>query len=222
MPNLGNRQRQRDRFLTLGADAFLECELLELLLHYAAPRANVKPVAKSLLERFGGLLAVLAAEPAALRQVKGVGTMTLHLLKLVHALMGRALREEIKGKHAIQSWAQLIDYCTVMMAYEPRENFRIMFLDNKNHLIGDEVQQVGTVNQAAIYPREVIKRALEVGATSIIMVHNHPSGDPVPSRADITLTTKIQSIGKDLGISVHDHLVIGHNKFRSFKSMRIL
>lgn len=219
---LGHRQRLREKFNSLGSGGFADYELLELLLFQVFPRGDTKPLAKILLSQFGGLLGVFAAPESALRKVKGAGDSVVHLFKLMHALMGRSLQQEIRGKNVLQSWHQVIDYCMTTMSFNHSEQLRIIYLDQKNQILCDEVQQTGTVNHTPIYPREIMKKALEVGAISLILVHNHPSGDPTPSKADIDLTLKIQRIGEDLGITLHDHIIIGKGRHASFKSMGII
>lgn len=220
--HIGHRQRLKEKFDKGGEAALHDYEMLELLLFCAIPRADVKPIAKQLLIKFRSLLGVFGATPQALKEIKGVGDSVVHILKLLHCLMGRSMQEDLQGKIVLQSWHQVIDYCTTRMSYNQQEQLRLLFLDQKNRLISDEVQQVGTVNHTPIYPREVMRRAIEVNASAIILVHNHPSGDPSPSRADIELTLKIQEIGAQLGIKLHDHIVIGQGKHNSFKSMGIL
>lgn len=220
--SLTYRQRQLDKFLALGADAFSDNELLELLLFFSKSRKSTKLLVEKLVSKYGSILAILTASPYSLKQVHGVTDNIIQLFKLIHGIFGRALQQELKGKPVIQSWQQLIDYCKVTMSHIATEQLRLLFLDQRNQLIGDEIQQVGTINRTSVYPREVMKRALEVGAASIIMVHNHPSGDPVPSRADIDITLKIQRIGRELEITLHDHVVIGQGQYRSFKTMGIL
>ncbi|WP_051908855.1 RadC family protein [Candidatus Odyssella acanthamoebae] len=218
----GHRQRLKDKFNTVGAAAFADYELLELLLFQVIPRSDTKPLAKALIDRFGGLLGVVAAPIPLLKEIKGVGDNVIHALKLQYAVIGRALKQDIHGKCVLQSWQQVIDYCTATMAYDDKEQLRLLYLDQKNQVLCDEIQQTGTVNHTPIYPREVMKRAFEVGASSLIMVHNHPSGDPTPSRADIDLTLKIQRIGNDLGVKLHDHVIIGKGRHSSLKSLGIL
>lgn len=220
--HVGHRQRLKEKFDNRGESALYDYELLELLLFCAIPRADVKPIAKQLLMKFGSLLGVFGAPPKALKEIKGVGDSVIHVLKLIHSLLGRSIQENLQGKIVLQSWHQVIEYCTVRMSYNQQEQLRLLFLDQKNRLIADEVQQVGTVNHTPIYPREVMRRALEVNASALILVHNHPSGDSSPSRADIELTLKIQEIGAQLGIKLHDHIVIGQGKHNSFKAMGIL
>ena len=219
---LGHRDRLRDRFMTVGAEGFKDYELLELLLFGLIPRVDTKPVAKALLSRFGTLAEVLGAPLELLQEVKGIGPKSALDLKVVAAVSQRMLRGEIKGKEVLSSWSQVVDYCRATMAFEQREQFRILFLDKKNALIADEVQQKGTVDHTPVYPREVIRRALELSATAIILVHNHPSGDPTPSRADIEMTKLIIEAGRQLGIAVHDHIIIGRDGHASFKALGLI
>ena len=220
---LGHRDRLRERFSNAGSDdALADYELLELLLFQIIPRADTKPLAKALLARFGSLSEVLGAPPARLQEVKGVGAAVALDLKVVAAIAKRMARAEIKGREVLSSWERVLDYCRTAMAFEEREQFRILFLDKKNALIADEVQQTGTVDHTPVYPREVIRRALELSSTAIILVHNHPSGDPTPSRADIEMTRTIVESGKQLGIAVHDHIIIGKAGFASMKGLRLI
>ena len=220
---LGHRQRLRERFERAGADSLPDYELLELLLYLAIPRGDVKPLAKQLLERFGGsFAAVLGADAAELVKVKGVGLSTAHMLKLVAAAGVRLGREEVMARSVISNWRQLLAYCRAAMAQSKVEQFRILFLDRKNAVIADEVQQRGTVDHTPVYPREVVKRALELNASSILMVHNHPSGDPTPSRADIEMTREVREAAEKLGISLHDHVIISKSGHNSFKAMGLL
>jgi len=219
---LGHRDRLRERFASAGHGALPDYELLELLLFRLIPRADTKPVAKALLTRFGSLAEVLGAPESLLREVKGVGPAVALDLKIIAAAAQRMLRSEIKGRETLSSWTQVLDYCRAAMAFEEREQFRILFLDKKNALIADEVQQTGTVDHTPVYPREVVRRALELSATAVILAHNHPSGDPTPSRADIEMTREIVEIGKRLGIAVHDHIIIGKNGHVSMKGLRLI
>lgn len=219
---LGHRQRLRERFRDGGADALPDYELLELLLFLAIPRGDVKPLAKKLLARFGSLSAIMAAGPSELAAVSGVGEGTIHMLKLVQAAGLRLGREEIMTRPVIGSWDQLVAYCRASMGHEKIEQFRLLFLDRKNGLIAEELQQTGTVDHTPVYPREVVKRALELGASAIIMVHNHPSGDPTPSRADIEMTREVREIAAKLGIQLHDHVIISRSGHNSFKAMGLL
>jgi DNA repair protein RadC len=219
---LGHRDRLRERFSAAGHTALPDYELLELLLFRLIPRADTKPVAKALLARFGTLAEVLGAPENLLREVRGVGPAVALDLKIIAAAAQRMLRSEIKGRETLSSWSQVLDYCRAAMAFEEREQFRILFLDKKNALIADEVQQTGTVDHTPVYPREVVRRALELSATAIVLVHNHPSGDPTPSRADIDMTREIVEIGKRLGITVHDHIIIGKNGHVSMKGLLLI
>lgn len=218
----GHRQRLRERFMASGGDGLPDYELLELLLSVAVPRRDMKPLAKTLIAEFGGFAGVIAAAPAALRKVAGMGDVSVTALKVVQAAAVRLSREQAMEQPVIGSWDRLLDYCKAAMAREKTEQFRLLFLDTKNRLIADEVQQRGTVNHTPLYPREVVKRALEVGASAIILVHNHPSGDPTPSRADIDMTKEVQEAAAKLGIAVHDHLVIGRDGHTSFKVLGLL
>jgi DNA repair protein RadC len=218
----GHRERLRTRFREQGAAALADYELLELALFRALPRRDTKPLAKALLKHFGSLSEVLAAPIQRLKEVEGVGDAVVGELKLIKAFAERLGHESVRRRPVLSSWAALLDYCRTAMAFEEREQFRILFLDKKNTLIADEVQQKGTVDHTPVYPREVIRRALELSATAIILVHNHPSGDPTPSRADIQMTETIVEVGKPLGIAVHDHLVIGREGHASFRGLGLL
>jgi DNA repair protein RadC len=218
----GHRERLRERFMTAGAEALLDYELLELVLFRALPRQDTKPLAKQLIEKFGSFAEVLSSKPERLKELKGVGDAVVTELKLIEAAALRFLRGGVMKRPILQSWSQLIDYCHASMAYSPKEAFRILFLDKKNALVADEVQQQGTVDHTPVYPREVIKRALELSASGIILVHNHPSGDPTPSRADIDMTNRIVEAADKLGIKVYDHVIIGRNGHASFKGLRLL
>ena len=219
---LGHRKRLKEKFLKHGAERLADYELLELLLFLALPRRDVKPIAKALLKRFGSFAEVVSADAARLREVKGVGEATLVALKTVQAAAIKLTREQVIEKPLIGSWQALLDYCRAAMAYGKKEQFRILFLDKKNVLIADERQQEGTIDHTPVYPREVIKRALELGASAIIMVHNHPSGDPTPSRDDIEMTLEVMEAGKKLGIKLHDHLVIAKSGHSSFKTLGLI
>ncbi|SIQ02417.1 DNA repair protein RadC [Rhizobium sp. RU20A] len=218
----GHRERLRTRYRDQGDTALADYELLELLLFRLIPRRDTKPIAKALLDRFGTLAGVFGAAPALLMEVKGVGEAVATDLKLIASVGHRMLKSELRGKQVLSSWSSVIDYCHAAMAHEPREQFRILFLDKRNALIADEVQQTGTVDHTPVYPREVVKRALEVSATAIILVHNHPSGDPTPSRADIEMTKTIIDTAKPLGITVHDHIIIGRDGHASLKGLRLI
>ncbi|MEI9887214.1 MAG: DNA repair protein RadC [Rhizomicrobium sp.] len=219
---LGHRERLRERFLGGGAGAMPDYELMELLLFAAIPRRDVKPLAKTLIARFGSFAEAIAAPRARLLEVDGIGEAVVTQLKIVEAAALRLARGQMLGKPALSSWAALIDYCTAAMARSPHEEFRILFLDRKNILIADEVQTRGTIDHTPVYPREIVKRALELGAAAIILVHNHPSGDPTPSKADIEMTRDVAAAAKALKISVHDHLVIGRSGHASFKALGLL
>ena len=214
--------RLRERFAKGGADAMPDYELLELTLFAALPRRDTKPLAKALLARFGSFAEVIAAPRTRLLEVKGVGETVVHHLKIVEAAAHRLAKTRVINRPALSSWTALLDYCTAAMARSANEEFRVLFLDRKNILIADEVQNRGTVDHTPVYPREIIKRALELSASSIILVHNHPSGDPTPSKADIAMTREVASAAKALGIAVHDHLVIGRGGHASFKSLGLL
>lgn len=219
---LGHRQRLRERFMATNGDGMPDYEILELLLSQAIPRADVKPIAKILLERFGSLGEVLSAEVDKLCAVKGVGEAAAVALKVVQAAGLRLARQQIMNTNVIGSWDQLLDYCKAAMGYEKIEQLRVLFLDRKNILIADEVQQTGTVDHTPLYPREVVKRALDLNASAIILVHNHPSGDPTPSSGDINMTKEVQDAAGKLGITLHDHIVIGKSKHVSFRSQGLL
>jgi DNA repair protein RadC len=220
--NEGHRERLRARFLKGGADAMPDYELLELTLFAALPRRDTKPLAKALLARFGSFAEVIAAPRARLMEVKGVGEGVANHMKIVEAAARRLAKTNVIGRPALSSWSALLDYCTAAMARSANEEFRVLFLDRKNVLITDEVQNRGTVDQTPVYPREIVKRALELSASAIILVHNHPSGDPTPSKADILMTREIVAAAKALGLAVHDHLVIGRSGHASFKSLGLL
>ena len=218
----GHRDRLRGRFEEGGAAVLADYELLELLLFRSIPRADTKPIAKALLARFGTFAEVLGAPVALLQEVKGVGPSMALDLKAIGAAGQRAALSEIKGREVLSSWGKVIDYCRAAMAFEEREQFRILFLDKKNALIADEVQQTGTVDHTPVYPREVVRRALELSASAIVLVHNHPSGDPTPSRADIEMTRLIIDTAKPLGISVHDHIIVGKSSTASMKGLALI
>ena len=219
---LGHRERLRDRFLDGGPDAVTEYELLELILFRAIPRRDVKPLAKALIAKFGSFAEVVSAERPRLREVDGLGEAAIAEIKIVQAAAGRLARGEVKKRTALSSWTAVLDYCRTTMAFADKEQFRVLFLDKRNQMIADELQQTGTVDHTPVYPREVIKRALELSATALILVHNHPSGDPTPSRADIQMTQAIVEIAKPLGISVHDHIIVGKDGHTSFKGLKLI
>ncbi len=218
----GHRQRLRERFRSAGAAALSDYELLELVLFAAQPRRDMKPLAKALLKRFGSFAEVIHAPDRLLREVDGVGEACVDQLRLIAAAATRVTRGELKQRTLLSSWNEVIDYCRTSMAFADKEQFRILFLDKRNQLIADEVQQTGTVDHTPVYPREVIKRALELSATAIILVHNHPSGDPSPSQADVRMTKAIVDIAAPLGIAVHDHIIVGRNGHASLKGMKLM
>ncbi|MEZ5774243.1 MAG: DNA repair protein RadC [Hyphomicrobiaceae bacterium] len=218
----GHRERLRERFRSGGADAMPDYELLELLLFRSIPRRDTKPLAKALIARFGSFAEVLSAPESRLREVPGVGATVATDLALVRAAALRLARGEVRNRQVLGSWTAVLDYCRSAMAFEMREEFRIIFLDKKNRILGDEVQQRGTVDHTPVYVREIVKRSLELAATAIILVHNHPSGDPTPSRADIDMTAQIVEAAKRLGITVHDHIIIGRNGHASFRGLGLM
>jgi DNA repair protein RadC len=218
----GHRERLRTRFREAGAEALADYEMLELLLFRSIPRQDTKPLAKALIARFGTLAEVLGASEGRLRSVGGIGEATILDLKLVAAAAQRLARGSVMKRPILSSWSAVLDYCRSAMAFEEKEQFRILFLDKKNAIIADEVQQTGTVDHTPVYPREVVKRALELASTAIILVHNHPSGDPTPSQADVTMTRQIVEAAKPLGITVHDHVIIGREGHASLKGLRLM
>ena len=217
-----HRQRLRGRFMRAGATALADYEMLELVLFRAIPRRDVKPIAKRLLAEFGDFNRVITAPASRLAKVQGVGTAAVQELKIVEAaaqMMGQA---RVLGQNAITSWSSLMEYCKTIMAHRETEQFRVLYLDRKNVLIADEAQASGTVDHVPVYPREVVKRALELNASSLILVHNHPSGSPDPSDEDILMTNRIAEAAEALGISVHDHIVIGKERDASFKALGLI
>ncbi len=219
---LGHRERLRERFYSAGADALSDYELLEMALFPALPRRDTKPLAKTLIKIFGSFAEVVHAPAARLREVDGVGEAAINQLKLIAAAASRVTKGEVNSRNALSSWNEVIAYCRTSMAFSDKEQFRLLFLDKRNQLIADEVQQTGTVDHTPVYPREVIKRALELSATALILVHNHPSGDPSPSQADIQMTKAIIDIAKPLGIAVHDHIIVGKGGHASLRGMRLI
>lgn len=218
----GHRERLRARFRTHGAESLPDYELLELLLFRAIPMRDIKPLAKQLLAHFGSFADVLAASPSRLSEINGLGDGAITELKLIEAAAKRMTRVTLLKRPSLNSWSELIDYCHTHMAFLDHEEFRLLFLDKKNHLIADERQSEGTVDHTPVYPREIVKRALELGATALILVHNHPSGDPAPSAADVKMTKEIALIAKPLGIHVHDHVIVGRNGHTSLKGLKLL
>ncbi len=213
-----HRKRLRARFTEGGAQAMPDYEMLELVLFRAIPRQDVKPLARLLLDSFGDFNRVVTAPPARLMAVKGVGEAVVLELKIIEAAAQRMMRARVMNRPVLSSWAALLDYCHTAMAHRETEQFRILFLDRKNVLIADEEQAKGTVDHVPVYPREVVKRALELNASALILVHNHPSGDPTPSDADISMTLQVQEAAQVLGITLHDHLIIGKSRELSFRS----
>ena len=213
-----HRQRLRARFMAGGPTAMPDYELLELVLFRAIPRRDVKPLARALMDAFGDFNRVVTAPEARLRQVHGVGDAVVVELKIVEAAAQRMARAKVMQQHVVSSWDALLDYCHTTMAHRETEQFRILYMDRKNVLIADEEQARGTVDHVPVYPREVAKRALELSASALILVHNHPSGDPTPSPADIDMTERVAAACETLGIALHDHLIIGKSRELSFRS----
>jgi DNA repair protein RadC len=197
-------------------------ELLELLLFRALPRRDVKPLAKNLPAKFGSFAEVIAAPETRLAEVKGVGAAAITELKVVRAAANRPLRGAVKKRPVLSSWSTVLDYCRSAQSFADREQFRVLFLDKRNQLVVDELQQVGTVDHTLVYPCEVVKRVLQLSASAIILVHNHPSGDPTPSQADITMTQQIIAVANSLGIAVHDHIIVGKDGHARLKGLRLI
>jgi DNA repair protein RadC len=218
----GHRERLRKRFLEAGDDALADYELIELILFRAIPRRDVKPLAKDLLKKFGSFAEVVAAPVARLKEVDGVSEGVAAEFKIVEASARRFAKGLVKKRRALGSWSEVIDYCRTAMAFEDHEEFRVLFLDKKNGLIADEAQGIGTVDHTPVYPREVVKRALELAASAVILVHNHPSGDPTPSTQDVKMTLDIISIAAPLGVSVHDHIIVGRQGHASLRGLRLI
>ena len=214
----GHRRRLRERFMEGGADALPYYEMLELVLFRAIPKKDVKPLAHRLLEAFGDFEGVLSAPPRRICQIRGAGPAVAAELKIVEAAAHRLARARVMDRPVISSWQAILDYCRTAMAHQDTERFRVLFLDRKNVLMADEAQGRGTVDHVPVYPREVVKRALELGASALILVHNHPSGDPTPSRADIEMTAAVREAAEVLGIALHDHIVIGRTGEVSFRA----
>ena len=220
--HLGHRERLRARVLEAGAGALADYEVLEFLLYSAQARQDTKPLAKALIRRFGSLAAILSAEPEALRGVKGMGDAKIAALLVVREAAARLARQELQERPLLSSWERVVAYCRITMAHEAVEQFRVLFLDRKNQLIADERQQKGTVDHTPAYPREVVKRALELGASAVVLVHNHPSGDPTPSAPDIEMTRAIASAAEALGIALHDHLIVARSGETSFRGLGLI
>ncbi|MCS6891827.1 MAG: DNA repair protein RadC [Rhodovarius sp.] len=220
--HLGHRARMRQRLLAAGPEALLDHEMIEMTLFLALPRRDTKPLARALLARFGDFAGVISAPVAELRKVEGLGEAGVAALKLVQAAALRLSSTEIRRLDLINNWDRLVAHLNAVMAREPVEQFRVLFLDTRNRLLADEVQARGTVNHTPVYPREVVKRALELHATALILVHNHPSGDPTPSRADIEMTEQVRLAAEVMGIVLHDHVIVGKGRVLSFRREGLL
>ena len=218
----GHRERLRKRFLEAGGDALRDYELVELILFRAIPRRDVKPLAKDLLKKFGSFPEVVAAPVHRLKEVEGVSEAVAAEFKVIEAAVRRFTRDVVKKRTSLGSWSEVIDYCRTAMAFEDHEEFRVLFLDKKNGLIADESQGVGTVDHTPVYPREVVKRALELAASALILVHNHPSGDPAPSKQDVAMTLEIVKIAAPLGVTVHDHIIVGRQGHASLRGLKLI
>jgi DNA repair protein RadC len=219
---LGHRERLRTRLREAGPEAIADYELLELVLFRAIPRRDVKPLAKALIKRFGSFAEAIAARPERLTEVEGMTAASINEFKIVEAGAQRFAKGVAKKRLALGSWSEVVDYCRTAMAFSEREEFRILFLDKRNGLIADEVQGAGTVDHTPVYPREVVRRALELAATALVLVHNHPSGDPTPSTADIKMTLDIIAIANPLGLAIHDHLIVGRHGHASLRSLKLI
>jgi len=220
--HVGHRQRLRDRFRKGGPDALPDYELIEMILFRALPQGDTKPLAKALLERFGSFADVINASDTRLREVQGVGERVVDELKLIRAASLRLMQGQIMGRRVLGSWQAVLDYCKAAQGFDDKEQFRILFLDKRNQLVGDEIQQTGTVDHTPVYIREVVKRALELSASALILVHNHPSGDPTPSAADVDMTKQIIAAARPLGVQVHDHIIVGRTGYFSMKGKKII
>lgn len=220
--HLGHRARMREKLLAAGPDALLDHELLEMVLFLALPRRDTKPIARALLARFGSFANAIAAPLPALREVEGLGEAGAAALRTVQGAALRLARAEVMDRPVLNNWDRLIAYLSAVLAREAVEQFRVLFLDTRNRLIADEAQSRGTVNHTPVYPREVVRRALELQATALILVHNHPSGDPTPSRADLEMTQEVKSAAASLGIVLHDHIVVGNGRHLSFRREGLL
>ncbi|MGD0108081.1 MAG: DNA repair protein RadC [Rhodopila sp.] len=218
----GHRQRMRQRLLKAGPDSLADHEMLEMILFIALPRRDTKPIARDLLTRFRTFGGVVGAPVAELLAVEGLGEAGAAAMKLVQAAALRMMRQEVASQPVLSTWDRLTDYLTAAMGQERTEQFRVLFLDGRNKLIADEVQGQGTINHAPAYPREVVRRCLELHATAVILAHNHPSGEPTPSREDVALTTEIARAASTMGITVHDHIIVGRGKWLSFRAEKLL
>ncbi len=218
----GHRERMRDRLIDRGPDGIADYELLEMLLFFAQPKGDTKPLAKRLINRFGSYAATLAAEPRLLSVVPGVGRATLAAIKLVQASSLRMALAEVKSRPVIANWDQLMAYLNAVLVHEPIEQFRVVFLDTRNQLLADEQQGRGTINHTPVYPREVAKRALELHAAAVILVHNHPSGDPSPSEDDVEMTMQVEAALKPLSVRLHDHVIVGNGRWLSLRKEQLI
>ena len=218
----GHRARMRARLLSAGPDSVADHEMLEMVLFLALPRRDTKPIARALLTRFGSFAAAISAPLPDLRRIEGLGDAGAAALKTIQAAALRLMRAEVQEKPILNDWQRLMDYLGAVLSRERTEQFRILFLDNKNRLLADEAQSRGTVNHTPVYPREVVKRALELHATALILVHNHPSGDPAPSRDDIAMTKAIGQAASVLAVVLHDHVIVGNGRWFSFRKEGLL
>ena len=218
----GHRERLRTRFRSGGPDAVPDYELLEMILFRVYPRGDTKPIAKALIAKFKTFSEVISAQPPRLMEVEGVGQRAVDEIKLVQAAALRMMKGQVIGKPVLSTWTAVLDYIKAAQAYDDKERFRIIFLDKRNQVIADEVQQSGTVDHTPVYVREVVKRALELGATALVLAHNHPSGDPSPSRADIDMTKMIVDAAKPLGITIHDHVIVGRQGHYSLRAAKLM
>jgi DNA repair protein RadC len=218
----GHRMRMRQRFLKAGPDSLADHEMLEMILFIALPRRDTKPIARELLTRFRTFGGVVGAPLGELTAVEGLGEAGAAALKVVQAAALRMMRQEVASQPVLSTWDRLTGYLTAAMGQERTEQFRVLFLDSRNRLIADEVQGQGTINHAPAYPREVVRRSLELHASAVILVHNHPSGDPAPSREDVTLTAEIARAASMMGITVHDHIIVGRGKWLSLRAEKLM
>ncbi len=219
---LGHRARLRARLREAGPEAVADYELLELVLFRAIPRRDVKPVAKALIARFGSFAEAIAARPERLAEIDGMTAASIDEFKILEAGARRFAKGAVNKRLPLGSWSEVVDYCRTAMAFSDREEFRILFLDKRNGLIADEVQGAGTVDHTPVYPREVVRRALELAATAVVLVHNHPSGDPTPSTADVKMTLDIIALASPLGVAIHDHLIVGRHGHASLRGLRLI
>ena len=218
----GHRARMRQRLLTAGPDSLADHEMLEMVLFLALPRRDTKPIARALLDRFGSFAGAISAPLPELRRVEGMGEAGSAALKTIQAAALRLARAEVREQPVLDNWDRLIDYLTAAMARDRTEQFRVLFLDSKNRMIADEAQARGTVNHTPVYPREVVRRALELHATALILVHNHPSGDPTPSREDVEMTRLVRTAASTLSVTLHDHVIVGNGRWTSFRREGLL